>query len=140
VHDYARFVLGAMRGDGLSAHTHALQLTPQIAIASRHEFPTLAQERADDANRRIGLSYGLGWGRFETPYGPALFKEGHDDGLRHYAVYFPRVRRGLLILSNGANGEDMYDALLTELIGDRFTPLTWERFAPAAQLGAAPAR
>lgn len=137
LHDYARFVIGAMRGDGLSAHAHAQQLTPQIAIRALHEFPTLATQPAADANRGIGLSYALGWGRFETPYGPALFKEGHDDGLRHYVVYFPRVRRGLLIMSNGANGEDMYDALLSELIGDRFTPLTWEGFAPAAGLGAA---
>lgn len=74
------------------------------AILSKHQFPTLADETTD-ANRAIRLSYGLGFGLYWTPYGKAFFKEGHDDGFRHYAVCFDTAKTGLIIMTNSSNGE-----------------------------------
>lgn len=129
--DYARFVLAALDGKLPCQRNRELMLTPQIRIFEKTEFPSLTTETttADDA---IRLSYGLGWGLFWTPYGKAFFKEGHDDGWRHYVVCFDKPKSGMLIMANSSNGEDMYSYLLEELLGDTFTPLQWEGFrAPA---------
>jgi len=127
--DYARFVLAAMRGQGMRDATRAQMVAAQVRIHARHEFPTF-ENLPTDANRAIDLGYGLGWGVYQTRYGKAIFKEGHDDGLRHYVVYFERPRIGLLIMTNSANGEGIYQELLETLIRDTFTPIEWERFTP----------
>ena len=53
----------------------------QIAIYTKHQFPSLNNDTTS-ANKKIQLSYGLGWGLFNSPCGKAFFKEGHDDGWR----------------------------------------------------------
>lgn len=63
----------------------------------------------------------------------AFFKEGHDDGWRHYVVCFEGPETCMLIMTNSSNGENMYDALLRNLLADTFTPLEWEGFTPAVR-------
>jgi CubicO group peptidase (beta-lactamase class C family) len=131
--DYARFVQ-AVLGDGiLDRKSRDLMLSPQIPILSKHEFPSLSTETTT-ANRAIHLSYGLGWGLYQTPYGKAFFKEGHDEGWRHYVVCFDRPKTGILIMANSSNGEDIYSGLLENLLRDTFTPLEWEGFKSSGHL------
>ena len=131
--DYARFVQ-AVLGDGiLDRKSRDLMLSPQIQILSKHEFPSLSTETTT-ANRAIHLSYGLGWGLYQTPYGKAFFKEGHDEGWRHYVVCFDRPKTGILIMANSSNGEDIYSGLLENLLRDTFTPLEWEGFKSSGHL------
>jgi CubicO group peptidase (beta-lactamase class C family) len=125
--DYARFVEGVLSGTILDPKDRAVMLSPQIQIMSKHEFPSLSSETTLD-NRAIHLSYGLGWGLYWTPYGQAFFKEGHDEGWRHYVVCFDQPKAGMLIMTNSSNGEDIYSRLLERLLGDTFTPLEWEGF------------
>lgn len=125
--DYARFVEGVLGGAIPDAAPRKLMLSPQIQINSKHEFPSLATDITTD-NLPIRLSYGLGWGLFWTPYGEAFFKEGNDVGLRHYVVAFDKPKAGILIMTNSANGEDIYSSVLGELLRDTFTPLEWEGF------------
>lgn len=127
--DYARLLETLMSGEALDAHAKAAMLAPQLRIHSAHEFPTFAKERTR-ANDRIRLSYGLGWGLYWTPAGKACFKEGHDDGLRHYAVFFDASGTGLLVMTNSSNGEGIYKALLEQVLGNPWTPIEWERFTP----------
>ena len=127
--DYSRFLQAVMHGDGLRKETRDLILAPQIQILSRHEFPSLLNETTDE-NRSIRLSYGLGWGLYWTPYGEAFFKEGHDDGLRHYAVCLDKAGIGFLIMTNSENGEGIHKELLETLLKNTYTPIEWERFTP----------
>jgi CubicO group peptidase (beta-lactamase class C family) len=130
--DYARFAQAVLNGTIPDKKEREAMLSPQIPIMSKHEFPTLAEETTTE-NRAIRLSYGLGWGLYSTTYGWAFFKEGHDDGWRHYVVCFDKPKAGMLIMTNSSNGEDIYSALLENVIGDTFTPLEWEGFkAPAS--------
>jgi len=108
-------------------------LSAQIQIISRHEFPSLSTETTTE-NQAIRLSYGLGWGLYWTPYGKAFFKEGHDEGWRHYLVGFDKPKAGILIMTNSSNGEDVYSSLLEELLRDTFTPLQWEGFKASTSL------
>jgi CubicO group peptidase (beta-lactamase class C family) len=136
--DYALFLQAVAQGNRLNKTTRELMLSPQIAIFSEHEFPTLATETTDE-NKAIHLSYGLGWGLYTTPYGPVFFKEGHDDGWRHYAVYFDKAGTGMLIMTNSSNGEGIYKELLETLLKNTYTPIEWESFTPYTELAPRPA-
>jgi CubicO group peptidase (beta-lactamase class C family) len=127
--DEAEFALAVMQGRGLRKSTRDLMLNPQIRIVSQHEFPSLAPETTDE-NKTIRLSYGLGLGLYLSPYGRAFFKEGHDDGFRHYMVVFDKPRDGIVIMTNSSNGEGIYKEILETLLRDTFTPIEWEGFAP----------
>jgi CubicO group peptidase (beta-lactamase class C family) len=126
--DYARFVEAMLNGELLREKSTTEMFSPQIRITSAREFPTLAPETTT-ANDAIRLSYGLAWGLYWTPYGKAVFKEGHDDGFQHYVVMFTDVRSGLLIMTNSDHGESLYGELIEPFLRNPFTPYEWEGFA-----------
>jgi CubicO group peptidase (beta-lactamase class C family) len=132
-HDFANFLQAVMAAQGLSKQTQAQMLGPQVRIVSKHEFPTFEDQTTTDHDA-IRLSYGLGWGLYWTPYGEAFFKEGHDDSWRNYAVCFVKPGIGILIMTNSANGEGIYQPLLETLLGNSSTPIEWERFTPYDKL------
>lgn len=127
--DYSRFLEAVMQGRGLSRKAREEMLAAQIRISSRHEFPTFSTETTH-SNEKIRLSYGLGWGLYWSPYGEAFFKEGHDDGWRHYFVIFDDRGAGILIMTNSSNGEGIYQELLETLLKNTYTPIEWEGFEP----------
>jgi CubicO group peptidase (beta-lactamase class C family) len=131
LHDYGLFLEALAQGPWLDRETRELMFTPQIAILSKHQFPSLDTETTDQ-NKAIQLSYGLGWGLYNTPYGRAFFKEGHDDGWRHYAVCFDKAGIGMLIMTNSSNGEGIYQQLLETVLKNNYTPIEWESFTPYA--------
>ncbi len=131
--DFTRFMQAVLEGRGLSNRARELMLSPQIQITSKHEFPTLSAETTE-GNKPIHLSYGLGWGLYQTPYGKAFFKEGHADGFRNYTVCFDKSKTGIVIMTNSANGEGIYKQLLESLLRNTFTPIEWEDFTPYDQL------
>lgn len=132
VSDFARFMQAVMEGKLLKKKTRNMMLSPQIAINSKHEFPTLNDETTDEY-KRIRLSYGLGWGLFWTPYGQAFFKEGHDVGWRNYTVCFDGSTSGIVIMTNSGNGEGIFVPLLESLLTDTYTP-EWEGYTPYDKL------
>lgn len=127
--DFAKLAQAVMNGTGLRRETRELMLSPQVRIASLHEFPSLSKETTHK-NDAIRLSYGLAWGLYWTPYGKAFFKEGHDDGWRNYTVCFDAKKMGIVIMTNSSNGEGIYEELLERLQRNTFTPVEWEQFAP----------
>ena len=127
--DYTRFIQNVLQGNGLTNTLKSQMLSPQIEIVSKYQFPTITDEVTTD-NKSIQLSYGLGWGLFKCTYGKAFFKEGHDDGWRHYNVNFPDKKIAIIIMTNSANGEGIFKELLEKAIGDSCTPWQWERYIP----------
>jgi CubicO group peptidase (beta-lactamase class C family) len=128
--DYSRFIEAVMQGKGLNEKTKQEMLSPQIAIKTKHQFPSLNTDTLDDTYKSIDLSYGLGWGLFKCPYGTAFFKEGHDDGWVHYNVNFPDKKTSIIIMSNSSNGESIFKEMLGKIIGDVYTPYDWENYTP----------
>ncbi len=129
ISDFASFLAGVLQGTGISKKARSEMLGPQVAVTARHQFPT--QFPVDtDVNRDIALSYGLGWGVFESNFGRAWFKEGHDDGTNNYALCLDESGRCILILSNSSNGESMFLYLVNELIGETGLPWEWEGYRP----------
>jgi hypothetical protein len=77
----------------------------------------------------IGLGYGLGWGVFETPYGHAFFKEGHDEGTANYVLCVEPKRSCIVMLSNDVRAEQIFVPLVRRLFGEVNLPAEWEGFA-----------
>jgi D-alanyl-D-alanine-carboxypeptidase/D-alanyl-D-alanine-endopeptidase len=127
--DYTRFLKAVLQRRGLRERSWKEMFSPQVRILSKRQFGPLAWEDTAD-NDAIQLGYGLGWGVFETPHGPAAFKEGHGDGFEHYSIVFPARGTGVLLMANSANGESTFKELLELTIADTFTPWEWQDYVP----------
>ena len=128
--DYSRFIEAVMQGKGLKDTTKTEMLSPQIAIKTKHQFPSLNTDTLEDPYKSIDLSYGLGWGLFKCAAGNAFFKEGHDDGWQHYNINFPDKKISLILMSNSSNAESIFKEALEKIIGDVYTPWDWENYEP----------
>lgn len=127
--DWSAFLAAVVRGDGLSPASKAEMIRSQIRIRSRAQFPTLRDETTDEYDG-MELGYGLGWGVFETPFGHAFFKEGHDDGTANYALCVETRKACLLMMSNSVRAEGIFKEMADTLLGETNLPWRWEGYIP----------
>lgn len=130
--DYATFLSALMQGKALSMTARKKMLTAQIRIHSAHQFPSLTTETTT-AYDEIELSYAIGWGVYKSPHGLAFFKEGHDEGWRNFAICF-RNGAGLLLMTNSSNGEGIFKAIVTAVLGETGFPFDWDGYTPWEKL------
>jgi CubicO group peptidase (beta-lactamase class C family) len=126
--DYATLLSALMTSKVLNAAMRNKMLSPQIRIHSAHQFPSLTTDTTT-AYDSIELSYGVGWGLYNSTYGPAFFKEGHDEGWRNLALCF-RNGTGLLVMTNSSNGEGIFKPLADALLGNTGFPFEWDGYTP----------
>jgi len=131
--DFAKFLAGFSRGDGLSAASRAEMVKPQKAITVPRQFPTFLEE-ASPAMKAITLSTGLGVITFDGPFGRAFFKGGHNDTTGNQAICIEKDRRCVLFLSNDVRAEGVYQRLTDTTLGDPGMPWSWEGYTPYDQL------
>ena len=134
--DYANFLSALMLGQVLSSAARAKMLSPQIHIHSARQFPSLNTDTTT-AYDPIELSYGVGWGLYKSPYGPAFFKEGHDEGWRNLALCFLNGD-GMLVMTNSSNGEGIFRPLVEALLGETAFPYDWDGYTPYDRLAPLP--
>ena len=130
--DYAAFLSALIQGKLLSDAARDSMLSPQIRIQSAHQFPSL-DTAITSTYEAIHLSYGIGWGLYQSPYGAAFFKEGHDEGWRNLALCFSNGD-GMLIMTNSSNGEGIFRPLVEALLGNTAFPFDWEGYTPYDKL------
>jgi CubicO group peptidase (beta-lactamase class C family) len=130
--DFAKFLAGFSRGEGLSAKSRAEMIKPQIAITTPSQFPTLV-DATSSAMKAIKLSAGLGVVTFEGPFGHAFFKGGHNDTTGNQAICVENGRRCVLFLSNDVRAERLYQRLTEATLGDPGRPWSWEGYTPYDQ-------
>ena len=129
IEDFARFLAGFSRGEGLSARSRAEMIKPEIAITTPSQFPTLS-EATSPAMKALKLSAGLGVITFEGPFGHAFFKGGHNDTTGNQAICVEKGRRCVLFLSNDVRAESLYQRLTEATLGDPGMPWSWEGYTP----------
>jgi CubicO group peptidase (beta-lactamase class C family) len=127
--DYAQFVTALLNAEGDREVTVEEMLRPQIAISSNTMFGP-GSLRGPDGNRRVDLSWGLGWGRFDSEHGRAFFHTGHDFGWQNYTVTYPDKGIGIVLLSNSDNFESVAREIVGKAIGDRYSPFDWLGYIP----------
>ncbi len=127
--DYALFLAGVLRGEGLSQASQQAMLSRQIAIVSPQQFPSHFPGETH-VNDNIGLAYGLGWATYQSPLGLAFFKEGNDIGTNNFALGFAASRDGVVLLSNSSRGDRMFFPLVESLFGRTCLPWFWMGYIP----------
>ncbi len=118
--DYARFMLAVERGEGLGR--------------KNKRDMTMAQVDALD-----GVFWGLGWGLQPTLSGQAIWQWGDNSGYKTFAYLEPEAKKGIIVLSNSANGMLILHTLFEEFIGGPQTAVRWLNYQkyddPQYQLG-----
>ena len=96
--DYAAFLSHVCRGEGLSPEAHADMLRPQSPVPEGEApFPT---------------SYGLGWMVADLGAETFVGHGGNNDEYRAFAGFIRESGDGLVILTNGARGQDLIDVVI----------------------------
>jgi CubicO group peptidase (beta-lactamase class C family) len=129
IEDFAKFLAGFSRGEGLSAKSRAEIVKPQIPITTPTQFPTF-HDTESAGMKRIKLSAGLGVVTFDGPFGRAFFKGGHNDTTANQAICVEKSRRCVLFLSNDVRAESVYQRLTEATLGDPGMPWSWEGYTP----------
>ena len=97
VEDYCKFGIDVMNGTGLSEDLFNDMISTQV-------------------KRKTHYDQGLCWGIVrDLPEGEyALEHYGSDRGVRTQAVFLPKSRRGIVVLTNGDNGRNVYLNVIKE--------------------------
>jgi CubicO group peptidase (beta-lactamase class C family) len=99
VEDYCRFGVDVINGAGISGVIYQDMIRPHVAVLE-----------ADG----LSLSRGLGWvlvkdmstGEYALAHG------GSEEGIRTFVVLLPVTRRGLVVLTNGDTGIEVYKRII----------------------------
>jgi CubicO group peptidase (beta-lactamase class C family) len=127
--DWARFLVAVTRGDGMSRPAHTTMTRPTVMIDSPTQFPTLTDDRTDRW-KGMKLGYAVGWGTFESRFGHAYFKEGHDDGTDNYALCIDTRQSCILLMANDNRATRIFVPLVNQLLGPVGLPAEWEGYRP----------
>jgi hypothetical protein len=127
--DWSTFLAAVVRGERLSKAAKEEMISTQIRIHSEAQFPTLRDWTTDEYDD-IELGYGLGWGVFNSPFGRAFFKEGHDDGTANYALCIEPKKTCVMIMSNSVRAEGIFKETVDIVLGDTKLPWKWEGYIP----------
>jgi hypothetical protein len=127
--DYARFLVGILNAQGQRRATVDEMLQSQIAIDYLRMFGSDAWTTTDEF-QNIHLAWGLGWGRFDTPFGRAFFHTGHSLGWQNYTVTYLDQGIGIVLLSNSDNFESIAEEIVKKAIGDVYSPYDWLGYVP----------
>lgn len=122
--DYARFITALLASDGQRIPLADVMFEKQISITSPRMFGPRSFDDTNDYSN-IDLGWSLGFGRFSTDKGQAIFHTGNDFGYQNYTVIHVDARIGLVLLCNSDNFESVADELVEAAIGDTDSPFTW---------------
>jgi len=122
--DYARFFINLMGEKGLKKSNFKQMLSAQIPVTSKRGFGPLKDSLTHE-NDAVKLSWGMGVGLFQSPYGKAFFHTGHGDANQNYAVAFPQQGIAVILLSNSENFESVSAKIAQACIGDIYSPFKW---------------
>jgi D-alanyl-D-alanine-carboxypeptidase/D-alanyl-D-alanine-endopeptidase len=126
--DYTKFFQAVL---GQENDRYRQMITPEIKIIQTQQFGPGSWIDTQE-NDSIQLSYGLGFGVYESAYGRAFFKEGHDEGWQHYSVGIPSHGNALIMMSNSNQAEAIFKEMIEYTTGNKDTPWQWEGFVPGA--------
>jgi CubicO group peptidase (beta-lactamase class C family) len=96
--DYARFMIFAMEGKGLTPSIRQQRQTVQASTHAKHCGGEKARTCPDE------LGFGLGWEVLRFGRETILFHTGADKGEFTLAFFNPRTRNGTVVLTSHSNG------------------------------------
>jgi len=115
--DYARFVAALL--DPASAAPHGLSAA-SVAAMLKHQVRADARDPIERPGRARGreVYWGLGWGLNSTAGGDVVYHSGANrTGFRSYCQFSPERGTGIVILTNGLGGGELWTRLVAA-VGD----------------------
>jgi CubicO group peptidase (beta-lactamase class C family) len=115
--DYARFLIELMKQDrsapySLRRSTVDTMLARQVMVTSREPI-----ERPGRA-RGTAVYWGLGWSMNETAQGYIMHHSGANrSGFRCFSQFNPDTGSGIVIMTNGLGGSDLWTRLISRVGG-----------------------
>ncbi len=112
-HEYAQYLVEILNLDRSAAHSLS------TATLSAMFTPTTEAVGRKPVKRTCELTsakvyFGLGWSMNETESGPRIYHAGANGstaGFRCYSQFDPAAGTGLVIMTNGANGKEVWQAI-----------------------------
>jgi CubicO group peptidase (beta-lactamase class C family) len=101
VEDYERFAAWVINGAGLPPALFAEMISPRATINN---------------NSAMALSWELFTNLPNDEY--AILHTGSDWGVKTLVILFPKSKQGLVVLTNGDNGMQLYDPLIRQSFGN----------------------
>lgn len=127
--DYGRLLEAVIATERSPNQNGQQMLSPTIRIRSERMLGPGSWRDAKSGDG-VELSWGLGWGLFDSPRGRAFFHTGHDVGAQNYTVTFLDQGIGIVLLSNSDNFESIAAEIVEAGIGDVDSPFEWLGYTP----------
>jgi CubicO group peptidase (beta-lactamase class C family) len=81
-------------------------VTPQVGLNSR-------------------LAWGLGWGLEHDGSAELMWQWGANGSFRNFVLADPERHRGVVVLTNSANGPKVYERIISSLTGSDHPAFLW---------------
>jgi CubicO group peptidase (beta-lactamase class C family) len=106
IDDYARFVVSVMRDEGVDAGLAAQRMQSTRNLATQEQLVELcAKAGIAGGHCRGSGGMGLGWEVLELDGRTIIDHSGSDWGVRTLAFFDPERRTGVVVFTNGDNGQ-----------------------------------
>ena len=108
--DYARFLCAMLQPDTITGTLSSIStkemLRPQIQLEPE-------------------IAWGLGWGLQQTEDGWAFWHSGDNPGFKNFTLVYPEAQMGIVIMTNGDGGVDLWEPLLHVSLGGEYPLFLW---------------
>jgi len=126
--DFAKFMLAVMQPSlenrfQLCSNLVEEMLTSQVQVNDSLPWHKDWPKPEINLNERVG--WGLGWGIQHTASGASFWHWGDNGTYHNFAIGFRQEGFGIVIMTNGENGQKVYKGILYESIGGEYPGLDW---------------
>ena len=126
--DFAKFVLAVMRPSAdnlyhLCSDLAKEMLTSQVKVndsAPWHEDWPKPEIKLNES-----VSWGLGWGIQHTATDASFWHWGDNGNYKNFAIGSRQEGFGIVIMTNGRNGQQVYKRILCDIMGGEYPGLDW---------------
>ena len=102
--DYAKFVVSVMHNDGLTKEIAAERATMTRDLVKPDELEKACKAAGETGRCTVTAGMGLGW-EVETVNGEKILNhDGSDWGVKTFAMFVPSQGIGVVVFTNGENG------------------------------------
>ncbi|MGI8838243.1 MAG: serine hydrolase [Pyrinomonadaceae bacterium] len=125
--DYARFVAAILNRKGIKEATVREMLRPQIKV---EEDCVICYERTTVGRFSPSISWGLGWGLQRADNKNFIWHWGDISNWRSYVVADDKLKTGVIIFTNSANGLSIVDEIMSQAGIGKQPALAWMGYEP----------
>jgi CubicO group peptidase (beta-lactamase class C family) len=119
VSDYSKFVISVMRNQKLTKQIAAERLImTRDQVKPADEKKACALQKPDPANCKVSAGMGLGWEVEKHNDETIIDHDGSDWGFKSLAFFVPKRKMGVVIFTNGENGNKVIQEIVRVLYPD----------------------